>query len=172
MDQGIAAVLGALVGVLGTAGTASLGYIAARKQAPDQGRIAHAQQLRAERREAYLAVMHADAECDDALLRFKRLRQQQDRDPAQMSALAARVQAAADRIWTMTRDIDLVGPEAVAGAVTDLWRRAVNTAETLMSFSNATDADEAAVDEMLDAMETGRAQFIVATRHVMESPPR
>jgi hypothetical protein len=172
MDQGIAAVLGALVGVLGTAGTAALGYLAARRQAPDQGRIAHAQQLRAERREAYLEVMHADAQCDGALLRFKRLRQRQDRDPAHMSELAATVHAAADRIWTMTRDIDLVGPDAVAAAVTDLWRRAVDTADTLASFPNATDADESTVDDMLDTMERGRAQFIVATRQVMEVPPR
>lgn len=55
MDQGVSAVLGASVSVLGTAGTAVLTYPAARKQAYDQGRVTHRSALRTERREVYPA---------------------------------------------------------------------------------------------------------------------
>ncbi|MGP3944068.1 hypothetical protein [Streptomyces sp. 6N106] len=59
MDQGLAAVLGATVGVVGTLGTACLTYLTARHQARDQGRVAHAQTVRDERRATYLEVLTA-----------------------------------------------------------------------------------------------------------------
>ncbi|MEU4998258.1 hypothetical protein [Streptomyces sp. NPDC021622] len=59
MDQGLAAVLGAGVGVLGTLGTAALTYAATRRQAMDHGRVQHWQQLRDERKETYLALLSA-----------------------------------------------------------------------------------------------------------------
>lgn len=57
MDQGLAAVLGATVGVAGTLGASVLAYIATRRQASDQGAIDRAHKVREERREAYLNVM-------------------------------------------------------------------------------------------------------------------
>jgi hypothetical protein len=45
MDQGIAALAGAGIGVVGSLGTAGLAYLAAERQARDRGRIEHAQKL-------------------------------------------------------------------------------------------------------------------------------
>lgn len=57
MDAGLAAVLGASVGVLGTLGASVLTHIATRRQASDQGVIDRAHKIREERQEAYLDVM-------------------------------------------------------------------------------------------------------------------
>lgn len=53
MDQGLAAVLGAGVGVVGTLGTACVTYLATRHQAKDQERVEHGQWLRQQRQRAY-----------------------------------------------------------------------------------------------------------------------
>jgi hypothetical protein len=53
MDQGVAAILGAGVGVLGTLGTALLTYGATKQQVRIQGRLSHAQWLRDARQVAY-----------------------------------------------------------------------------------------------------------------------
>ncbi|MEV0372553.1 hypothetical protein AB0I10_22430 [Streptomyces sp. NPDC050636] len=70
MDQGLAAVLGAGVGVLGTLGTASLAYIAARRQAVDQGMVHHWQRVRDDRRDAYLALLEEAATVTDVVHSF------------------------------------------------------------------------------------------------------
>ncbi|MFJ2198992.1 hypothetical protein [Streptomyces violaceusniger] len=59
MDQGIAAVLGAGVGVLGTLGTAALTHMAARRQTLDNGKVQHWQKMRDERKETYLSFLSA-----------------------------------------------------------------------------------------------------------------
>ncbi|MCX5441183.1 hypothetical protein [Streptomyces sp. NBC_00063] len=53
VDQGLAAVLGAGVGVVGTLGTACLTYLATRHQTKDQERVEHGQWLRQQRQHAY-----------------------------------------------------------------------------------------------------------------------
>lgn len=62
MDQGLAAVLGASVGVLGTMGTALLTYAATRGQVRDQGRVTHAHWLREARQRAYTEFVSAAVE--------------------------------------------------------------------------------------------------------------
>lgn len=59
MDQGIAAVLGAGVGIVGTLGTAFLTYAGARHQTRDQGRIDHQRSVRNERMAAYEAFFES-----------------------------------------------------------------------------------------------------------------
>jgi len=59
MDQGLAAVLGASVGVLGTLGTGVLTYFAARHQIRDQGNLERERTLRAERAAAFTAFLEA-----------------------------------------------------------------------------------------------------------------
>ncbi|MDF3300195.1 hypothetical protein [Streptomyces tropicalis] len=53
MDQGLAAVLGAAVGVVGTLGTACFTYLATRQQTRDRERVEHGQWLRQQRQQAY-----------------------------------------------------------------------------------------------------------------------
>lgn len=57
MDQGIAAVLGAAVGITGALGSALVGYMTARHQSRDQGRLDHGLKLRDERKAAYMAFL-------------------------------------------------------------------------------------------------------------------
>ncbi|QWB25002.1 hypothetical protein KJK29_21825 [Streptomyces koelreuteriae] len=70
MDAGLAAVLGAIVGVSGTVGSAWLGYQASRAQIKDQAIMEHAKRLREERREACLAFMCAAEDLDLVFRKF------------------------------------------------------------------------------------------------------
>ncbi|MET8714434.1 hypothetical protein ABZV52_14875 [Streptomyces sp. NPDC004735] len=70
MDGGLAALLGALIGVSGTVGSAWLGYHASRRQIRDGAAVAHATRLREERREAYLSYIATTEELDLLFRKF------------------------------------------------------------------------------------------------------
>ncbi|MGC4907080.1 hypothetical protein ACLQ2J_15290 [Streptomyces cyaneofuscatus] len=70
MDGGLAAVLGAFVGVSGTIGSAWLGYHASRTQVREQASIAHVTRLREERREAYLSFISTTEHLEVLLRKF------------------------------------------------------------------------------------------------------
>ncbi|GAA3908162.1 hypothetical protein GCM10023084_70460 [Streptomyces lacrimifluminis] len=57
MDQGLAAVLGATVGVLGTVSASAISGWSARQQVQSQAKIEHAQWRRQTRRDAYSAFL-------------------------------------------------------------------------------------------------------------------
>ncbi|MEV0553150.1 hypothetical protein AB0I27_06780 [Streptomyces sp. NPDC050597] len=70
MDQGLTAVLGALVGVLGTLGSAWLGFHASRTQVREQAVAELSTRLREERREAYLSFVSASEQLDLVFRKF------------------------------------------------------------------------------------------------------
>lgn len=128
MDQGIAALAGAGVGVVGSLGTALLAYLAAGRQARDRGRIEHAQKLREERRTAYRLFQRAAEPIDDALHRIGL--------GAVHSSLGSpllikrnlrlseqEVSAAVQELRKLLTEIQLNGPDAAATAAQEVYIR-------------------------------------------------
>ncbi|WP_328974175.1 hypothetical protein [Streptomyces canus] len=72
MDQGIAALLGATVGVLGTISTSAITGWSSRQQVRTQARVDHAHWRRQVRREAYSAFLTPAHGAHDALRRAAR----------------------------------------------------------------------------------------------------
>lgn len=68
MDQGVAAVLGAGVGVLGALGTAVLTYVGLRHQTASTAANQHRQTVRTERVEAFSAFIEAVQSADSSLM--------------------------------------------------------------------------------------------------------
>ena len=137
MDQGLAAVLGASVGVLGTLGTAIATYAATRRQVVDQERAARKREHRIERRDAYLDFLVATESLDRALHKVAH----RDDDPSGLSMesppSAAVIQSALEdldvavhELYKMHMRIRLVGPKRLNEPAIEVWA----AARTFRSF--------------------------------------
>lgn len=126
MDQGIAALAGAGIGVVGSLGTAGLAYLAAGRQARDRGRIEHAQKLREERRAAYRLFQRAAEPIDDAL---HRVGMGAVDGPASSFLLTSRnlrlseqeISDAVRELRKLLIEIQLNGPDAAAAAAQEVY---------------------------------------------------
>ena len=112
MDQGLAAVLGAGIGVLGTVVTAWLTYTATRRQAIDNGKVDHWHKLRDERKETYLSFLGAVEEFQTKAARLHAALLSSDPEVS----IGEAMEAAGDRFAdfsSMLNRVELAGPEAL-----------------------------------------------------------
>ncbi|MFD4880021.1 hypothetical protein ACFWOB_42585 [Streptomyces sp. NPDC058420] len=166
MDQGLAAVLGAAVGVSGTAITGLLGYVAARKQAPDQGRIEHERQLRAERRETYLAYLEWMQPAND----FGAL-ERGDQTPEALEAVRLKLVEAHKHLYALKPRVDLCGPREVAAAASAVW---METYELSIALERRVQGHAPAAEvtgRWFECAEASR-RFVEAVNTEMERKPR
>ncbi|GAB7102118.1 hypothetical protein JCM4814A_04320 [Streptomyces phaeofaciens JCM 4814] len=159
--------LGASVGVLGTVGTAVLTYLAARKQADDQGRVTHRSALRAERRDAYLAFLQAHESIDGAL---NVINIASVPEIAVLDRAIELVDRGAHEIYVSQSRVELAGPESVCGAALEAWGAALN----LRSFLDEVRAGlvspgqyDGQCEARIDEVERCKATFTAAARSVL-----
>lgn len=127
MDQGIAALLGATVGVVGALGTAALAFFGVRYQARATGQIEHQKALWNERIAAYSAFIEAVQGAHNVLLEISAKLRKYSPDPetpANATAaqdLVSRLQEAKDRVsaaYECMARIYVVGPQQLVDCTT------------------------------------------------------
>ncbi|MFF2653929.1 hypothetical protein [Streptomyces sp. NPDC058045] len=173
MDQGIAAVLGAAVGVLGTLGTAVATYGAASKQARDQARATHVQRLRDERREAYLSFLEGVAHVEKALRMIEPMIVGDD--PAGISQAALNdaidhLQAAETAYTFHYRKVQLAGPVKVVESALQVWQAVALFYTAMRRNATAPLSQENARRILTSATKVAAldAEFLVQARGVLE----
>lgn len=180
MDQGLAAVLGAGVGVTGTLGTAVLAYLAARRQAVDQGKIDHEKALRAERRDAYLSLIQAAEPADKALHRvahrdnLRGLSMETAPDEATLAIAIDELGEAAHAVYRAHAQIDLVGPHRMSGRAIEVWAAIRDLRAFLEGAKRGDVAPEDYQDgceKAVDYVERVRTKFAEGARAVLALPP-
>ncbi|GEB51845.1 hypothetical protein [Streptomyces cacaoi] len=178
MDQGLAAVLGAGVGVLGTLGTAAVTYAAARRQTLDQGKVDDTKAIRGERRDAYLAFIEAAEPVDfvlHSLAHSDEVPGSCERPPntAVLNEMVEDIDSAVHALYKAQARIDLVGPSSVVSEAVNVW----GAARDLRSFLQAVlrgdvapDVYAQALETAVDAVEKARDDFGRAARDVISTP--
>ncbi|WP_409055573.1 hypothetical protein [Streptomyces sp. SYP-A7185] len=162
MDQAVAALCGAGIGVVGTVGASWLTYVGTRRQAPDQGRIEHARQLRTERREAYLSFMELLEPMDHVPTEAPA-----EVAPEQYAGLDSQLQTIRTRGESLLARIQLCGPAEIIDPASGLLGSAVRVAHLFLSRSQEQEEIDLAFESFVDA----QTAFIVQARHVMLQPP-
>ncbi|MFJ9047850.1 hypothetical protein [Streptomyces sp. NPDC102347] len=170
MDQGVAAVLGASVGVVGTLGAAALTYIATRKQVVDQGLVDFKKSLRSERREVYLAFMQATEGIHPVLVALGWHGHITTAESAlsrgeQISNLRSLVRD----LYALQAQVELVGPPEAERAAIKVWGYVADLRSAL-EREQMSDSRPAAVDSILDSLEDARSAFSETARRVLEKP--
>ncbi|WP_143652599.1 hypothetical protein [Streptomyces sp. 13-12-16] len=136
MDQGLAALLGATVGVAGTVLASAITGWSARQQVQAQARAEHAHWRRQVRRDAYSAFLAPASECQHALKMAGRAfvgerdTEEVDRRLQQAQGQLALAQAA----WA---NLAVEGPEAVEQAARSVYTTLKSTQTTLLAFRDA-----------------------------------
>lgn len=181
MNQWLAVVLGAGLGAVGALGAAILAYVAARRQARDQGLVDHDRQLRAERREAYLTFHEAAGLVDDVLLRlgytagadtpaFNPL------DPTRLLRRSVTdLGQAVHQLRKVRMAIDIVGPVSVANSAREVWYATREIHEHQKSVRNRRGRQPEfgpSMPELVRVFNLHRESFTETVRQVMEEPPR
>ncbi|MGW0771289.1 hypothetical protein [Streptomyces sp. NPDC002676] len=181
MDQGLAAALGASVGVAGTLGTAFLTYVAARRQSDEQAKLEHLRSLRAERREAYLAVFQAAESVDRAMMLIAArddvpgasMRSAPDEEV--LRNLADALGVAVHALYAAQARLALVGPDDARQSAVDVWA----AARELRRFVEEVRRGDVAPAEYqtrcggaVDRYEHERTRFANLVRSIMEAPPK
>ncbi|MCQ8829850.1 hypothetical protein [Streptomyces malaysiensis] len=160
MDQAVAALCGAGIGVVGTVGASVLTYIGTRRQVPEQGRIEHARQLRIERREVYLAFM-------ELLEPVDRLPSEPVSLSSEYAALAAQVELIPPRGESLLARIQLCGPKEIADSAGSLLSSAGDMIRLFLNSSQ----DQDAIDRAFESFMAAQGEFIDKARRVMVEPP-
>lgn len=162
MDQAVAALCGAGIAVVGTLGASWLTYVGTRRQARDHGRIEHARQLRAERRDAYLSFMellepleHLPSEPASSL------------SPEEFELLRSQVEPIPLRGESRLTRIRLCGPEEVARATTSLLSDIYRMVHLFLHRSEEQRQIDLAFESFLDA----QSDFITQAQKIMTEPP-
>ncbi|MDN3249730.1 hypothetical protein [Streptomyces sp. ZSW22] len=162
MDQAVAALCGAGIGVVGTLGASWLTYAGTRRQARDQGRVEHARQLRTERREAYLSFM-------EMLEPLEHL----PSGPAsslsdeEFASLKERVQSIPLRGEYLLTRIRLCGPDEVASKAGELLGEIGRMINLFLDKVEDQYQIDIAYEKFLDA----QSGFINQAQSVMTEPP-
>ncbi|MFD4608042.1 hypothetical protein ACFWOT_07960 [Streptomyces sp. NPDC058440] len=173
MDQGLAAVLGASVGLAGALGAATLTYIATRKQAADQGLVEFKRSLRSERREAYLAFIRATEDLHPVLVALGWHGQvSAEESPMGRAEQISTLRSLVRDLYRLQAQIDLVGPTEISRAAIEVWGR-------IADLRSALEREQAmghggsrsrALDVALDSLEDVRETFSATARRVLETP--
>lgn len=171
VDQGLAAVLGASVGVIGTLGTACLTYLATRQQ----GRVEHGHWLREQRQRAYEEFLitydrfaGAATALEDALLEGR---------AEGLQDLTAALKESLDTFATARSRVAVTGPAAAsksAGKIATLLREVVSALKAWQDdLPSEGDASEKStrLHELQSRVQYAYRDFIRDVRSVLESPP-
>ncbi|MYW99882.1 MULTISPECIES: hypothetical protein [unclassified Streptomyces] len=176
MDAGVAAVLGATVGVVGTLGTAVFTYAAARRQARDAGVVEHGHWLRERRHERYIAFLDGLGAWDTVLDQVWEPLGNYRRDPAAGRAdLLAVLRALEDRyddLVALEERVALVGPSGAAHAA-EHTRRTYRVLFDVIHHA-ATERQpipETEVEATLGHAQEVAGEFRKVSRKVIETPP-
>ncbi|MFJ6797664.1 hypothetical protein [Streptomyces sp. NPDC091268] len=180
MDQGLAAVLGAAVGVTGTLGTAVLTYLAARRQAVDQGKVDHEKALREERRLAYLSLMQAAEPADRALHRvahrdnLRGLSMETAPDEPALATAIDELGEAAHGVYRAHAQVDLVGPHRMSGLAIEVWA-AIRDLRAFLEAVKRGDVGSGdyqdGCERAVDYVERARTKLANGAREVLALPP-
>ncbi|KOV59139.1 hypothetical protein [Streptomyces sp. MMG1121] len=177
MDQGIAAVLGAGVGIAGTLGSALLGYATARHQARDQGRVDHGFRLRDERKEAYLAFLEVE---ERLAILFREIRfalcADEDSIPDWLYIETREDAVSADLVELSRRRtrVTLAGPRGVdagAAALCAVFSSAARYVGGLSGDDELIARSQPRLDALSCEIETARQEFADAVQLVLAKPP-
>lgn len=162
MDQAIAALCGAGIGVVGTLGASWLTYAGARRQARDQGRVEHARQLRTERREAYLSFM----ELLEPLEHLPAL-PASSLSEEEFTALKTRVESIPLRGEYLLTRIRLCGPDEIANRAGDLLGEIGRMVHLFLNKSE----DQHQIDIAFEKYWDAQSGFVNQVQNVMTEPP-
>lgn len=166
MDQGLSAVLGAAVGVMGTAISGALGYIAARRQAPDQGRMEHARTLRSERRETYLEFMKWMQPAHD----FGNV-ESSDETREWLETMHRSLTEAQQRLHALQPRMDLAGPREVSRCAGQVWMETYELAIAVERKLQGV-AGSGELSERWWTFVAARDRFVGAVNVVLGEPPK
>ncbi|MEU2294308.1 hypothetical protein ACFY9H_28730 [Streptomyces bacillaris] len=147
MDGGLAALLGALIGVSGTVGSAWLGYHASRRQIRDGAAVAHASRLREERREAYLSYIATTEKLDLLFRKFNPENYQTLQDvPRDNSGeinfqlirdVARELQEVQHSMFQAISRVDLAGPSEVSKRSGFAWLHLLSVRDIMDSAASS-----------------------------------
>ncbi|MGV9563932.1 hypothetical protein [Streptomyces sp. NPDC003480] len=171
MDQGLAAVLGAGVGVIGTLGTAFLTYVATRQQ----GRVEHGQWLREQRQRAYEDFLIAyDRFTGAAIALEDALKRGQTEVPQDLSAS---FRDSLETFISARSRVAVTGPAFAsqsAGKVAALLREVSTSLEAwlddLLSGADVSGRN-AQLQELQQRVQYAYRDFVRDVRGILESPP-
>lgn len=175
MDQGLAAVLGAGVAVIGTLGTAGLTYMATRSQARDQGRVDHRQKLRDERRDAYGAFMDTTEPLDRVIFDLVDTECIVDNYQSSYAVDAAEraleeLDVAVHGLYRARTRVRLLGPRSVSAWADELWVDAAYLKTVLTDFV-AGRINMVEFQEAVDKVEISKREFAESANAVLEALP-
>lgn len=177
MDQGLSAVLGATVGVLGTLGTASLTYAAARHQVRDQSRVDHRRLLREERQAAYLELISAHEELEIESSKAWGALAEHNPDYTAEHGLASqrKVGDLLNSVYAKTSRVELVGPREVARSARVLRRAGMDQHLHLVKGLDENVRDMSSLARKYNNAYSNRTSlldaFIEKVREVLEKDP-
>jgi hypothetical protein len=169
MDGGIAAVLGALVGVFGSIGSAGLGYYASRTQVREQAVVQYATRLREERRESYLSFVSAAEQLELALRKFSPGNYSSveeiprnasgDIDWAIIGDVAREVEDAQHAMFQAVARVDLAGPAGVAEASGGAWMHVLAFRDGMANVAERREISESTLSWLKAEMEGFRDEY-------------
>jgi hypothetical protein len=176
MDQGLAAVLGASVAVVGTLATAVVTYAAARRQTSDQTRAEQVQRLRDERRSAYLALLEATEPIDRVMHAVapeyrNNVFASDSPDWSAITALAEEVYGASQVLYRLHSKIQLVGPDEIEHASDKLWREVRSLHEELFQLADTQKIPEepdSRLSNIVDQLEKEKERFAIVARDILQ----
>ncbi|MDH6219714.1 hypothetical protein [Streptomyces pseudovenezuelae] len=176
MDQGVSAVLGASVAVVGTLATAVLTYTAARRQTSDQARAEQVQRLRDERRSAYLALLEATEPIDRVMHAVapeyrNNVFASDSPDWPAISALAEEVYGASQVLYRLHSKIQLVGPDYIENASDGIWRQVRSLHEELFILADTQicpEEPDSRLSNIVDKLEMEKERFAIGARNILQ----
>ncbi|MFB7757266.1 hypothetical protein ACFC18_48085 [Streptomyces sp. NPDC056121] len=152
MDGGIAALLGAIVGVSGTVGSAWLGYQASRRQITDGAALSHATRLREERREAYLSYISTTEQLELLLRQFNPVNYASLQDVPKagsggfdwelISRVSRELQNVQHAMFQAVSRVDLAGPHPVAKRSGNAWLNLLAVRDLMDSVASSGELTE------------------------------
>ena len=142
MDQGVASVLGAGAAAVGVLATGWFTYRATRRGPRDQRDVELGRTLRDERRTVYDQFIEAAGQLDHALAEFDprqsgylRAERPSYPRPSSVSRSLDHLIAAETALGELKRRAELAGPDSVAKAADDAWRKVTLYREALSRSS-------------------------------------
>lgn len=154
-------------------GSAALGYVTARRQVTDQGRIEHAREVRSERRDAYLAVLGVAEPLEasyDKLIKYVG-RPVEVRDEQELRTLSETMRAADETFYALLFRVELCGPAEVWVTAAELWEEIHDLADFVEASAAGEPITQAGLDRVIDSLSRSRTEFVRSARSVMARPP-
>ncbi|MET8558961.1 hypothetical protein ABZV64_28985 [Streptomyces sp. NPDC004959] len=183
MDGGIAALLGAVVGVSGTVGSAWLGYQASRRQIADGAALSHATRLREERREAYLSYISTTEQLELLLRQFNPVNYASLQDVPKadsgefdwelISRVSRELQDVQHAMFQAVSRVDLAGPGSVAKHSGDAWLNLLAARDLMDAIASSRELPERYLDQLrieISAFQDERHLFMQSAEKALQRP--